>query len=543
MGGGLGLSRRRFLQLVGRAGGAPALYGTMAQLGLLPAPAHAEAPDLPPRSGEGVRVVILGAGLAGLTAAYELKRAGYEVRLLEARRRPGGRNWTLRGGDLVEETGAIQTCTFDRDPHMYFNAGPARIPHHHTGLLGYCKKFGVDLEVMVNDNRAAFFQDDNAFAGKPIASRRVTNDARGCIAELLAKAISQNALNEVLSADDKERMLAFVRSFGALATDNSYQGSARSGYRELPGAGLAAGTLNEPLALKELLKSEFWEYKLGYSERFEQAPTMLQPIGGMNRIAQAFAQRLGGAITYGAEVLELRKTGDGVRVIARSQRGAKLAHEADYAIVTLPLSVLAQLPSDLSPQYRDAMTQCRYAKAVKLAFQADRRFWEEDHQIYGGISWTKGDITQIWYPSAGFHARRGVLIGAYIWSDEIGAAFGRMAPAERLEAAILSGEKVHPGYRNEVARGVAVAWENVPYSKGAWAEWSQSARGHAYRLLSEPDGPIYLAGEHLSYLTGWQEGAVLSGHQAVRAIGARVKERPAASRGTGRGGGKRARTR
>src|SRR5262249_36869766 len=225
------LSRRRFLHLVARAGGTRALYATMAQLKLLPVPAaYAGPPQLPPASGQGLRVLVLGAGIAGMTAAYELGKAGYACPVLEARTRPGGRNWSIRRGDTVEEEGSVQSCTFDPGPHMYFNAGPARIPHHHQAILGYCKAFGVPLEVMVNDNRATLFHDHAAFAGKPVSARRVVHDGRGFIAELLAKAISKDALSEAVSAEDKERMLAFVRNFGALRADHSYKGSPRSGY-------------------------------------------------------------------------------------------------------------------------------------------------------------------------------------------------------------------------------------------------------------------------------------------------------------------------
>jgi monoamine oxidase len=520
------VSRRRFLHLVARAGGAAALYDIMAQMGLLAVPAgYAATLQLPPASGLGVRVIVLGAGIAGMTAAYELSKAGYACTVLEARPRPGGRNWTIRSGDKVEETDSVQTCTFDAAPHMYFNAGPARIPHHHKALLAYCREFGVSLEVMVNDNRATLFQDDDAFQGKPVSSRQVIHDSRGFIAEMLAKAISKDALAEAVSADDKERMLAFVRSFGALARDNSYKGSARAGFREPPGAGISAGQLNEPLSFKELLKSEFWEYKLHFGEHFDQAATMLQPVGGMDQIAQAFAQRLGTSISFSTVVNELRKTETGVKVLVRDSHGREYAIDADYAVCTIPLSVLASIASDLSPTHKSAIAACHYAKAAKLAFQADRRFWEEDHQIYGGISWTKRDITQIWYPSAGFHARKGIVIGAYITSDAIGEAFGQMLPQQRLETAVISGEKIHPGYRGEVSRGIGVCWQKIPYSAGAWAQWSSETRRTAYPILSAPDGPIHFAGEHMSYLTGWQEGAVLSAHQAVRAIAERVKAR------------------
>src|SRR5260370_10721980 len=93
-------------------------------------------------TGHGTKVVVLGAGVAGQSAAYELRGAGYDVTVLEARDRVGGRNWTIRNGTKVDMTdGSRQVCEFD--PGNYFNCGPARIPSHHQALLGYCKELGV----------------------------------------------------------------------------------------------------------------------------------------------------------------------------------------------------------------------------------------------------------------------------------------------------------------------------------------------------------------------------------------------------------------
>jgi len=191
-----------------------------------------------------------------MTAAYALRKAGYDCTLIEARGRPGGRNWTIRGGDSIVEHDATQSCSFDAADHLYFNAGPARLPQHHQAVLSYCREFDVPLEVMVNDNRSALFHSDAAFEGRPVVARQVISDGRGFLAELLAKAIDANALDGAVGAEDKERLLAFVRSFGALRPDNSYAGSSRAGFSSLPGAGAAPGKLNTPLAFAELLKSQ-----------------------------------------------------------------------------------------------------------------------------------------------------------------------------------------------------------------------------------------------------------------------------------------------
>ena len=122
-------TRRQFLQQVGITGGAGVLYSTMSALGLTSVaetPAYA-APSRADLTGRGAKhIVVLGAGIAGLTSAYELLKAGYKVTLLEARNRPGGRNWTVRGGTVETDlAGNTQRATFS--PGQYMNAGPARL--------------------------------------------------------------------------------------------------------------------------------------------------------------------------------------------------------------------------------------------------------------------------------------------------------------------------------------------------------------------------------------------------------------------------------
>ena len=157
--------------------------------------------------------------------------------------------------------------------------------------------------------------------------------------------------------------------------------------------------------------------------------------------------------------------------------------------------------------------------AVKIAFQARRRFWEEDHAIYGGISWTDQDITQIWYPPYGYHRARGIIVGGYIWDDAPGLRYGGMTPPERLRAAVAEGERVHPGYGAELEAGVSQAWRETPFQKGGWPK-----SGHeSPEALQRPDGAAFFAGDQVTALPGWQEGAALAAHAAVNAIHERVR--------------------
>ena len=517
------LSRRGLIHQVGTVGGVAAAYCTMSAMGLLPVPeAYAGSPTLPP--GRGRKIAIIGAGIAGMVMALELQKAGYAPLVLEARARPGGRNWSLRGGDEIREATSVQRVSWDRGEHMYFNPGPARLPYHHQGILAYCRELGVALEVMSNDNRGALLQNDAALDGKPVRNRQVVSDIRGYVAELAAKAIDRDALTQPVGTEDKERIRALLRSFGALDRDMAYKGSGRAGYREPPGGGTQEGTRSQPIDLSRILDAGFWQFESNFGENWHQAATMMQPVGGMGRIGQAFGERLRGTITYGAEVRALRRNGDGARVVWRDAgSGREHAIEAPFVVVTIPLPVLRTIPAEFSPDVTAAIGAVEYVPAGKVAFQAERRFWELDDAIYGGISWTARDITQVWYPSAGIHQSKGVLVGAYIWSNEQGDAFAAKTPAARLADALDDGERLHSGYRQHLTKGASVAWKNIPYSGAAWAEWSRDVRAQYYGLLLKGDGPFLFAGEHMSYINGWQEGAVRSAHVALADIAARLK--------------------
>jgi monoamine oxidase len=127
--------------------------------------------------------------------------------------------------------------------------------------------------------------------------------------------------------------------------------------------------------------------------------------------------------------------------------------------------------------------------------------------------------------AAAYHLRVVIVGGGLVWTDDIGEPFAKLAPAQRIERTIAQAEKLHPSSRADVHRGLAVCWSKVPYSMGGWCEWSEDAKRNAYPVLLKPDGPLFLAGEHLSNLAGWQEGAILSAYKAMTAIAERAASR------------------
>jgi monoamine oxidase len=499
----------------------------METLGLaIPTPAGAENFRLAPTSGKGRSVVILGAGIAGLVSAYELKRAGYHVTVLEARDRIGGRAWTVRGGDRIVQMGrADQRATFD--PGLYFNAGPARLPSTHRVILGYARKFGVGLEPFVNVNRNAGWD----FAGKVQPERRMVEDMRGQLGELLAKAIDRKALDGVVSADELAAVRQFLVPYASLDPKGNYVPSGSSGW-SVDGGGYAQAPVPLPaLGFKEIAPSPAVVLPYLFEHIWDMQSTMLQPVGGMDRIAHAIYGEVKPLVRLRSPVTAIRRGGDRVRI---EHGPGRQATEADYCVCTLGANLLAKIPSDFSPQKMAALKAVNYLPSVKVAFEAPR-FWETDDNIFGGLAWTDRANENVIYPSHGIGSPKGVLVAAYAagWTNQDNPQkFAAYSNEKRLSVSRESIEALHPGRSKLLSKGVSVGWGLVPYSEGVGAIWPDGAggngpRGEQYAELLRPEGPIVFAGEHLSYQGLWQEGAALSAHEALKLVAAMAKVKSA----------------
>jgi monoamine oxidase len=520
-------SRRDLLSLIGAMAGSAAMYHAMTSLGFA-----SESPYRGPikldGDPKGASVLVLGAGLAGMTAALELRKAGYKVEILEYNGRAGGRNWTLRGGDSFAELGGFrQTCEFESG--LYINPGPWRIPYHHRALLDYCRRFNVALEPFIQLNHNALLHASRAFGGAPQRIRSVKADFQGQIAELLAKASMQSRLDEAVSKEDQELLLQALRSWGALDKSYGYNANLISaefrGYARDPGGGIGAeGAPGKPVGLSDLLKSRLWRYLQSFAN-YNFQTTMFQPVGGMDMIGKAFAREVDGLIRFKARVTEIKQDDRGVTVsyVDAANSGAPRHATADWCVCTIPLSILSQLPLDVGAKTKSAIDAVPYAASVKIGLQFKRRFWEEDDAIYGGISYTDLPIRQIAYPNSGFNrVGKGVLLGAYLFNGANAFEFTAMPPAERVARAVEFGAALHPQYKDEFENGVAVAWHRVPFTLGCSGDWSEDARAAHYDDLCQIDGRIVLAGEHASQLPAWQEGAILSALDAIARLHERV---------------------
>lgn len=268
----------------------------------------------------------------------------------------------------------------------------------------------------------------------------------------------------------------------------------------------------------------------------------MQPVGGMDMIWKGFLEQpvppesippdmkwekpptVEALVTLSSPVTAIRNTPNGVEV----QHGNNVLHTADFCVSTMAPIQLAQVGRGLSTAFVNALADITYVPACKVGWQTRRRFWETDDGIYGGISWTKHIISQIWYPSSGYQSETGVLTATYNRGDSA-LVFGDYPLEKRFDLALEGGERLHPGtYRQHVMRETAlgIAWQHMPYFIGGWPNETFQERPESYnRLVSlNPEGRIYLAGDYLSYWPGWQEGALGAANWAYKMIRERVRQ-------------------
>lgn len=470
----------------------------------------------------GPRVLVLGAGMAGLVAAYELERRGYRVEVLEGGPRIGGRVHTHRfgpgpGAPAVE-------------------LGAMRIPTHHRHTLEYIRLLGLEGELRpfttLLSEENAYLRTANGFVRIRDAARPLCEDFRrelavhrpglhhthevtvfGAWLTAVVDAIAPPDLREALRDDLRRQLLDLVAAVDLLPHLRGAAGD-RVDLHSLFAAhpGLRAGCSGRlGTFLDDILT--------------ETSPALLRLHGGMDRLPYGLAGRLTGPVRLGHRVVGLRVRQHDVLVRVRAGGRTTVRH-ADFAVCALPFTALRRIRvSGLDADKLAVLDAVQYCPATKVAFHCREPFWRA-YGIEGGASYTGGSIRQTYYPAVdGIPGRGAALLASYTIGQEA-ERLGRMSPRRRHRLVLEELGAVHPELLRPgmVLGAVSTAWgDGSPWSAGCTTRWGKSPeeceveRARAAR----PVNRLFFAGEHCSTAPAWIEGAIESALEAVDGLVAR----------------------
>jgi monoamine oxidase len=444
------------------------------------------------------RVVVIGAGLAGLVAAYELKREGHEVIVLEAQNRVGGRIYTLRSFA----------------PGLYAEAGGMRIPRAHDLTLRYCDLFGLPLRpfVMGNPNGLVHVGGIRMTAAEANADPSrlpftLDEHERGRTADELWEAAIGD-LRAMVEQDGEAAWARIVRDYDQYSL-----------YEFLRLKGFSDGAI-EYYAVMNFVEADMHNAFVEIlREDLGKAYVDMQEIaGGMDRLPNAFLAELQREVRLGAEVHAIDQDPESVTVHFKTEAG-RFQERGDYAVMTVPFSVLRSIEAitPFSREKQRAIRQLNYHASTKVLFQVRERIWERDDGILGGATVTDLPIRRMNYPTPDPGTERGVLLASYTWGQDA-LQWGAMDEETRLEEALDDVSRIHPGIRDVYEVGASHAWYGDRWARGAFAMFAPEQQSELQRDIVSSEGRILFAGEHCSLYHAWIQGALESGIRAARQI-------------------------
>jgi len=447
------------------------------------------------------RVLVLGAGLAGLTAAWELMQAGHDVIVLEARNRSGGRVQTLRDGFTAGLTAEAGAMSFNDN---YFN------------LLRYVKLFQVPYESfktpvirnpggkMIYYLRGKRILQENGQINWPYELKpeelegSLTNRYIQPILDTINDVSISPLLYQWARSFDSKTLLELIADHGAS-----------------PGA-------------QEIIHWTTW-----YCDRDNQASAaqdllaVLQSVhskdyysftGGVDNLTTAFAVRLGERIRFGSEVVSIKNTPRNVEVVAKTL-GKQESIIADRVVCTIPFSVLRHIETTpaFSPLKQQIVAGLKYTPVTRTFLEVKQKFWESDGE--SGTAMTDLTIGQVQkHPMilTGKEGNRAILEGHARGHHAL--QLDQMSQDNRLKLTLDQMQKVHPEIAHYYEGGITKSWQNDPWSRGAYSKFLPGQITAWLPEISRPEGRIHFAGEHTSIYSGSMEGAVESGARAAKEI-------------------------
>ena len=445
------------------------------------------------------KVLIAGAGMAGLAAAHALLRAGHEPLILEAQQRVGGR---------------VQTLREPFTDGLYAEAGAMRIPRAHVLTLAYVEQFGLSVSPFTMANPQGYYYlhgQKHRIAEADADPARFQFEFGAHEHGKSCGQLWESALQPFVSMLEAEGEAAWESICAQYDQYSTREFLEMNRWSE--GAIEVFGLLQNQEALMNSSFLELLREELGrcYTD-------MVEIDGGMDRLARAFLPELKRHIRFGARVVAVDQSDDGVTFHYETAAG-RATVTGDYAVMTLPFPVLRHVEA-LKPFSRPkqrAIRQLYYDASAKILFQCGRRFWEEDDNIFGGGTITDLPVRNVYYPDHGRETGRGVLLASYTWSEDA-QRWGSLSHGERVKEALDDLAEIHPQIKDTFETAASKVWHDDPFAGGAFALFDPGQQTLLHEAIVAPEGRIWFAGEHTSLTHAWIQGALESGLRAAAQI-------------------------